>query len=99
MAGSISVTVPGMRRRPSIGRATASVALALTGLLALAPAAAIAADGVGLYGRTDDKVITFFAFGLMAFFTILVIVLSLIQIRLDSRKERRTQDLERLGRF
>jgi hypothetical protein len=70
--------------------------LALGALLALAPAA-LAADGVGTYGRTDDKVITFFAFGVMAFFTILVIVLSLVQNRLDSRKERRTQDLERLG--
>ena len=72
------------------------VFLTVTALLALAPAA-IAADGVGLYGRTDDKVITFFAFGVMAFFTILVIVLSLVQNRLDNRKERRTQDLERLG--
>jgi hypothetical protein len=72
------------------------VSLAVTALLALAPAA-FAADGVGLYGRTDDKIITFFAFGVMAFFTILVIVLSLVQIRLDARKERRTQDLERLG--
>ena len=60
---------------------------------------ALGADGEGLYGRTDDKVITFFAFGVMAFFTVLVIVLSLVQIRLDNRKERRKQDLERLGRF
>jgi hypothetical protein len=73
-----------------------ALALALGSLLVLAPAA-LAADGVGLYGRTDDKVITFFAFGVMAFFTILVVVLSLIQIRLDTRKERRKQDLERLG--
>jgi hypothetical protein len=80
-------------RRRLIG----ALALALGSLLALAPAV-IAADGVGLYGRTDDKVITFFAFGVMAFFTILVIALSLIQIRLDTRKERRKQDLERLGR-
>ena len=72
------------------------VAMAVTALLTLAPAA-LAADGVGLYGRTDDKVITFFAFGVMAFFTILVIVLSLLQIRGDNRKERRKQDLERLG--
>ena len=71
-------------------------AFAVTAFLALAPAA-MAADGVGTYGRTDDKVITFAAFGVMAFFTILVIVASLIQIRLDNRKERRTQDLERLG--
>jgi purine-cytosine permease-like protein len=78
-------------------RLAATFALALGALLMLAPAA-MAADGVGLYGRTDDKVITFFAFGVMAFFTILVIVLSLVQIRLDNRKERRKQDLERLGR-
>ena len=69
---------------------------ALAALMVGAPTA-FAADGVGLWGRTDDKVITFFAFGVMAFFTILVIGLSLIQNRLDSRKERRTQDLERLG--
>ncbi len=70
--------------------------VALVALLVLSPAA-MAADGVGVYGRTNDKVVTFFAFGAIAFFAILVTVLSLIQIRLDSRKERRTQDLERLG--
>ena len=78
-------------------RLTSSFLIALGALLALAPAAAVAADGVGTYGRTDDKVITFAAFGVMAFFAILVIVLSLVQIRLDRNKERRTQDLERLG--
>jgi hypothetical protein len=70
---------------------TATLVLAL----AIAPAA-MAADGVGLWGRTDDKVITFFAFAVMAFFTILVTVLSLIQIRLESRKERLRRELERL---
>jgi uncharacterized membrane protein len=70
--------------------------VAVVGPLVIAPAA-MAADGVGVYGRTDDKVVTFFAFGTFAFFAILVIVLSLIQIRLENRKERRTEDLERLG--
>jgi uncharacterized membrane protein len=70
--------------------------LAAVGPLVIAPSA-MAADGVGVYGRTDDKIVTFFAFGLIAFFAILVTVLSLIQIRLENRKERRTQDLERLG--
>jgi putative copper export protein len=72
------------------------VLLVLIGLLVAAPAA-MAADGVGVYGRTDDKVVTYFAFGLIAFFAILVTVLSLIQIRLENRKQRRVEDLERLG--
>ena len=76
-------------------RLVAFTAATLVLALALAPAA-MAADGVGLWGRTDDKVITFFAFAVMAFFTILVTVLSLIQIRLESRKERLRRELERL---
>ena len=70
--------------------------VAVVGPLVIAPAA-MAADGVGIYGRTNDKVVTYFAFGTIAFFAILVTVLSLIQIRLENRKERRTEDLERLG--
>ena len=58
--------------------------------------AALAADGVGLWGRTDDKVITYWGFGLIIFFAVLVTVLSLIQIRLESRKERLRRELERL---
>ena len=84
--------------RALLSRSAAVLCLAVAALLALAPAA-LAADGVGIYGRTDDKVVTFFAFGLMAFFTILVIGLSLIQIRLENRKQRRKEDLERLGQF
>lgn len=71
------------------------VAMALLGLLAVAPAA-IAADGEGLWGRTDDRVITFFAFGVIGFFALLVIVLSLIQSRREGRKERLRRDFERL---
>jgi hypothetical protein len=76
-------------------RLVAFAAATLVWVFALAPAA-LAADGVGLWGRTDDKVITFFAFAVMAFFAILVTVLSLIQIRLESRKERLRRELERL---
>jgi hypothetical protein len=80
-----------------LGRIVSLVALAVAATLMLAPAA-LAADGVGLYGRTDDKVVTFFAFGVIAFFALLVITLSLIQIRLDNRKERAREELERLRR-
>ena len=80
-----------------VRRIAALVTIALTALLVGAPAA-LAADGVGLWGRTDDKVVTFFAFGVMIFFTVLVIVLSLIQGRLEGRKERMREELERLRR-
>jgi len=80
----------------SLARRLLPPLFALAALLVLAPGA-MAADGVGVYGRTDDKVVTYFMFGVIAFFAIFVTVLSLIQIRLDNRKERRTEDLERLG--
>ena len=75
----------------------ATIAAAAGTLLLLAPGA-MAADGVGLWGRTDDKVVTFFAFGVMIFFTVLVISLSIWQGRLESRKERMREELERLHR-
>jgi putative copper export protein len=75
------------------------VCLALFAFAALAVApAAMAADGVGLYGRTDDKVVTYFAFGVMVFFAVLVTVATLIQMRLESRKDRAREELERLRR-
>jgi hypothetical protein len=78
--------------------AAAAVISSLTAFawLALAPAA-MAADGVGLAGRVDDKFITFFCFGVIAFFAAFVIVMSLIQGRLDAKKERRRHDLDRFN--
>jgi hypothetical protein len=57
----------------------------------LIPAAtALAGDnGEGLYGETDDKVVTFFALGVVIFFTVFVIVASALQAWLDRRKEQR----------
>jgi len=65
-------------------------------LLLLASPLAMAADGEGLYGRTDDKVITFFCFGVIIFFTVFVIGMSILQHRLETRKERVREDIERL---
>jgi putative copper export protein len=76
-------------------RMFAATVLTLVVLLAAAPAV-MAADGEGLYGRTNDKVITFFSFGVIAFFAILVIVLSIVQHRLENRKERVREDIERM---
>jgi hypothetical protein len=66
-------------------------------MLAAAPAA-LAADGIGIGGPTDDRKVTYWAFGVMVFFTVLVIVASLVQIRLESRKERLRRELERVHR-
>jgi hypothetical protein len=56
-------------------------------LTATLAGAALAGDGgEGTYGKADDKVITNFGFGLMIFFTVLVISLSLIQHLLEKRK-------------
>jgi hypothetical protein len=78
-------------------RIALAVVLSLSALLVVAPGA-MAADGVGLWGRTDDKVVTFFSFAVMGFFAILVVVLSIVQMRLESRKERAREELERLRR-
>ncbi|MGH2963539.1 MAG: hypothetical protein ACRDL3_15315 [Solirubrobacterales bacterium] len=83
--------------RSRITRLALGVGLVALVALVAAPVA-LAADGVGLYGRTDDKVVTYFAFAVIGFFAVLVIVLSLIQIRLEGRKERMREDLQRLRR-
>jgi putative copper export protein len=69
---------------------------ALLSMLAAAPAA-IASNGAGLAGPVTDKTVTFFCFGVIAFFAILVIVMSLIQARLEKRKDQRRYDLDRLS--
>ena len=78
-------------------RLSFAIGLASIALLALAPAA-LAAEGVGLGGRTTDKSVTFFSFGVIALFILLPIVLSLIQARLEGRKERMREQLERVRR-
>ena len=77
-------------------RTAAALLSALLLLLATAPAA-LAENGEGWAGSTTDKTVTFFCFGVIAFFAVLVIVASLIQGRLERRKERRRLDLERLS--
>ena len=77
-------------------RIAAAVLAALTMLLLVVPAA-LAENGVGLAGPTDDKTVTFFCFGVIAFFAILVIALSLLQGRLEKRKELRKSTLDRLS--
>jgi len=44
-------------------------------------------NGEGLLGEVDDRIITFFSLGVVVFFTLIVILGSALQARLDRRKE------------
>ncbi len=76
-------------------RRLAPVAFALATQLYLAAPALAADDGEGLAGETDDKVITFFAFGVLLFFTLVIILGTVIQGRLDRRKTAKAEARKR----
>ena len=70
----------------------------LTCLYVLIPAGTAFAhdNGEGLWGETDDRIITFFSLGVVVFFTLVVITGSWIQGRLEKRKdEQKALDLRR----
>jgi hypothetical protein len=67
-------------------RVASTIFLSLALLLLLAPVALAHDGGQGAYGETNDKVITNAGFILIIFFPTLVLVLSLVQWRLDKRK-------------
>ena len=75
----------------AVMRSTAVRTLLLTvALLAVSAPAALAHDGgEGLWGETNDKVITNAGFVLIAFFPVFIFVMSMIQWRLDKRKDAR----------
>ena len=71
-------------RRARIIAALLTVAIAL--LAFAAPALATSHSGEGWYGETNDIVITNAMFLTIIFFPTVILVLSLIQWRLDKRK-------------
>ena len=71
-------------------RSTVRTLLLTVALLAVFPALARAHDGgEGLWGETNDKVVTNAGFILIAFFPLFIFVMSMIQWRLDKRKDAR----------
>jgi nitrogen fixation/metabolism regulation signal transduction histidine kinase len=66
-------------------RLAALAAVVVTQLAVAAPA--LAKNGEGLAGETNDKVITMFCLGLVCFFILVVILGTLIQGRLERRKD------------
>jgi hypothetical protein len=58
-------------------------------LAVLAPAALAENDGRGFYGATNDKAVTNGGFILIIFFPLFILAMSLIQWRLEKRKDAR----------
>jgi hypothetical protein len=81
-----------------VRRALPLLSLALIALLVLAPAALAHDGGQGTYGEANDKVVTNAGFILIAFFPLFVLVMSLGQMALDRRKDRRKAAQKALAR-
>jgi hypothetical protein len=79
-------------------RLLAPLSVLVTWLVLAAPAFA-GDNGEGLFGETDDRIVTFFCLGLVIAFPVLVALLTWLQQSLDRRKEERkaTELLKRVG--
>jgi len=69
-------------------RAAAAYLAAFCLFFAVAATTAFAqTDGEGLLGETDDKLVTFFSFGVLLFFVAVITFGTIIQSSLDRRKD------------
>jgi len=66
-----------------------SAVLAITALLVAAAPALAHDNGEGLWGETNDRVVTNAGFILIVFFPLFIFLVSLLQWQLEKRKDRR----------
>lgn len=78
-------------------RLTTTLSTSILMLLVLAPAALAENDGRGWYGATNDKVVTNAGFIVIVFFPTFVFVMSMIQRKLEKRKEASKAAKKQLG--
>ncbi len=79
-----------MRRRLLLTLTTTCLALLVLAPAAFATILSGGTDGgQGTYGEADDKVVTNAGFMVIAFFPLLILMLTLLQWRLDKRKAAR----------
>jgi hypothetical protein len=78
-------------------RLTTTLLLNLSLLALFAPSALAQASGEGSYGAVDDKTVTSSAFIVIAFFPLLVLVVSLVQWRLEKRKDAKKAAIKSAG--
>jgi hypothetical protein len=78
-------------------RLTTTLLLNLTLLALFAPVALAQNSGTGAIGEVDDKKVTNAGFILIAFFPLFILLMSLLQWRLDKRKEARKKAVKAAG--
>jgi hypothetical protein len=78
-------------------RLTTTLLLNITLLALFAPSALAQASGEGSYGAVNDKTTTNSAFIIIAFFPLFVLVISLLQWRLEKRKDARKAAVKSAG--
>ena len=66
-----------------------SAVLAVTAVLVAAAPVLAHDNGEGLYGETNDRVVTNAGFVLIVFFPLFIFLVSLLQWQLEKRKDRR----------
>jgi hypothetical protein len=74
---------------PVMRRLATTLLTSLALLALMAPAALAQNSGEGTYGETNDKVVTNAGFILIAAFPLIILLASLLQWRLDKRKDAR----------
>jgi hypothetical protein len=78
-------------------RLTTTLLLNLTLLALFAPVALAQNSGEGALGEVDDKKVTNAGFILIAFFPLFVLVMSLLQWRLEKRKDAKKKAVKAAG--
>jgi hypothetical protein len=78
-------------------RLTTTLLLNLTLLALFAPVALAQNSGTGAIGEVDDKKVTNAGFILIAFFPLFILLMSLLQWRLDKRTDARRKAVKAAG--
>ena len=81
--------------RQMLRRLPAATLLAVTTLLVVAAPVMAHDGGEGWWGETNDRVVTNAGFILIIFFPLFIFVMSMIQWRLEKRKDRRKAEAKR----
>ncbi len=87
---------PRMLRRALTALLSSVLLLAMTATTAFAQAAEHD-NGEGLLGETTDRMVTFFSLGVVVFFAAFVVLMSLIQHKLEKRHHEDRGARQRIG--